>query len=65
MVGKLKNSSNIFGVGQSSWGPSLYCVTSEEYRKDVEGAVQELLDGLGMRGEIIIAAPRNRGAEVT
>ncbi len=65
VVGKLKNSSNIFGVGQSSWGPSLYCVTSEEYRKDVEGVVQELLDGLGMRGEIIIAAPRNRGAEVT
>ena len=39
--------------------------TSEEYRKDVEGAVQELLDGLGMEGEIIIASPRNRGAEVT
>ena len=65
MVEKLQENSNIFGVGQSSWGPSLYSVTSKEYGKDVENSIQELLDELEIEGTIIKASPRNKGAEIT
>lgn len=65
MVNKLQDNNNIFGVGQSSWGPSLYSVTSEEYGRDVENNIQELLDELEIEGTIIKASPRNKGAEVT
>ena len=53
----------VSGVGQSSWGPTLFAVVREE------SAAAELVRGLAARAdagdlELTVAAPNNRGARI-
>ena len=53
----------VAGVGQSSWGPTVYAVTADE------AEAQRLVDwfrdrGNGSRYEICIARPNNCGASI-
>jgi beta-ribofuranosylaminobenzene 5'-phosphate synthase len=46
----------VTGAGQSSWGPSVYAVTTAEHADDVADSVEE---------ETYVASPENRGARVS
>jgi beta-ribofuranosylaminobenzene 5'-phosphate synthase len=52
------------GVGQSSWGPSVYALTSAGNADEVADAARETLDAVG-GGEVLVTTPRNEGATVT
>jgi beta-RFAP synthase len=51
------------GVGQSSWGPTVFAITRDEAQ--AEGLVQWLKETRRVSGDIQISAPNNRGAQIT
>ncbi len=55
----------IAGVGQSSWGPSLYAFVSDEDRADALAGQIEKRFGLGGRGEVVVISADNAGATTT
>lgn len=58
-------SSGAYGVGQSSWGPTLYALTTEGRCRELEKAVRNFLGETGLRYEVLVAEPRNEGAKLT
>tara|TARA_A100001037_G_scaffold298681_1_gene322876 strand:+ start:13855 stop:14778 length:924 start_codon:yes stop_codon:yes gene_type:complete len=64
IVKRLQEYDNIFGVGQSSWGPTLYSVTNEEHATEVERTIRELLEELEIRGTVIRSTVKNSGADI-
>jgi len=65
VVDRLSDSPAVRGAGQSSWGPTVYGVTSAADASRAEAAGREALDALGTGGIVRTAAPRNAGASVT
>jgi beta-ribofuranosylaminobenzene 5'-phosphate synthase len=55
----------IEGVGQSSWGPSLYAFVADEDRADALASQIEKRFGLGGRGEVVVISADNTGAVTT
>jgi beta-ribofuranosylaminobenzene 5'-phosphate synthase len=55
----------IQGVGQSSWGPSLYAVVADEDRADALASQIEKQFGLGGRGEVVVTSADNNGSTMT
>jgi beta-RFAP synthase len=51
------------GVGQSSWGPTVFAVTHDHLA--AETLVRWLRESLGGRGDIHASAPNNHGAQIT
>lgn len=51
-------------VAQSSWGPALYTITERSAARGDAALIKHLMGELGVGGEVIVAPPRNRGAEV-
>ncbi len=52
----------LVGLGQSSWGPTVYGFTSSNHvAENVRKAVGDIYGG---RVEVVIGRPRNRGAEI-
>ncbi len=49
------------GVGQSSWGPTLYALAAGEREA---GEIRDLIRRLDARAEVTIVRARNRGAEI-
>ncbi len=58
-------SSGAHGVGQSSWGPTLYALTTEGRCRELKEAVRAFLGETGLRYEVLVAEPRNEGAKLT
>jgi len=54
-----------YGVGQSSWGPTIYAITTAEEAGGLLSSARRFIEEEGLRYEILIARPRNRGAEVS
>lgn len=58
-------SQGIHGVGQSSWGPSLYAFASSEDQADALASQIEKRFGLSGRGEVVVISADNTGATAT
>ncbi|XGI82833.1 beta-ribofuranosylaminobenzene 5'-phosphate synthase family protein [Halorutilales archaeon Cl-col2-1] len=58
VVEELRSLPGVEGVGQSSWGPSVYGVTTEERAEEVAGAVDV------EEREVYVAEPDNTGHEL-
>ncbi len=58
-------AQGIDGVGQSSWGPSLYAFVSDEDRADALAGQIEKRFGLGGRGEVVVTSADNAGSTMT
>ena len=55
--------TGVEGVGQSSWGPTLYALLPG--RQEAETAAEELQKRFGLgREEVVVTRPRSRGASV-
>jgi len=64
LVDELDASPAVSGVGQSSWGPTVYGVTDRSAAPTAREAADAALDAAGVGGEVRVVAPRNRGASV-
>ncbi|WP_330632284.1 beta-ribofuranosylaminobenzene 5'-phosphate synthase family protein [Halocatena halophila] len=62
LITELKDCGALFGVGQSSWGPAVYGLTSVEQTSRALQAVEETLDSVGLEATVYCAKPRNTGA---
>ena len=52
-------------LAQSSWGPALYTIVEGDREAEWDAVLlKEILSEVGMKGEVIVARPRNRGAVV-
>ncbi|MEN2999091.1 MAG: hypothetical protein ABDH61_00690 [Acidilobaceae archaeon] len=49
-------------VAQSSWGPTLYTITEEGSAQGDASMIRHLMKEVGVRGEVLVARPRNYGA---
>ena len=60
---KYLRDAGIEGVGQSSWGPTLYALMPG--RQEAEAAAGELRKNFGLsEDEVLVTRPRNRGASI-
>ncbi|MFC7154143.1 beta-ribofuranosylaminobenzene 5'-phosphate synthase family protein [Halomarina halobia] len=62
VVAALRGSPAVSGVGQSSWGPTVYGVTTATRAEAAEEAARATLEELGIEGEVRVVAARNEGA---
>ncbi|WP_436901594.1 beta-ribofuranosylaminobenzene 5'-phosphate synthase family protein [Halovenus halobia] len=64
LIDQLDSSPAIVGTGQSSWGPTVYGVTSADRAETARAAGQDALDDAGLDGSVRLVAPGNSGATV-
>jgi len=64
LIDRLGDEPPVAGVGQSSWGPTVYALTNADYAEDVADAARDALADLTDGGRVTVAAPRNEGAVV-
>jgi len=57
-------SKGAYGVGQSSWGPTLYALTTTRECQALERAVRAFLAESGLKYEVLVVEPRNEGAKL-
>ncbi len=57
-------SKGAYGVGQSSWGPTLYALTTARECQALERAVRAFLAESGLKYEVLVVEPRNEGARL-
>ncbi|WP_226023050.1 beta-ribofuranosylaminobenzene 5'-phosphate synthase family protein [Halomicrobium salinisoli] len=60
----LSDADPVAGVGQSSWGPTLYVVTTESESDATVAAVERALAAHDVSADVHVARPQNRGATV-
>ncbi|MFB6252010.1 MAG: beta-ribofuranosylaminobenzene 5'-phosphate synthase family protein [Halobellus sp.] len=65
VVDALDTSQSVFGVGQSSWGPAVYGITTADRAEAAREAGGRALSHAGLDGEVAVVTGRNRGAVVT
>ena len=65
LVDELSERSAVDGVGQSSWGPTVYGVTDVERAAAAAAAARDAMDAAGLDGDVTVAEPRNEGATLT
>ena len=65
IIDALADSSAVRGVGQSSWGPTVYGVTDVSTAPEAIQTAESVLSGLDLDGNVRVCGPRNRGADVT
>jgi len=65
IVDELGDSQTVTGVGQSSWGPLVYGVTTAEYADEARTAAAATLDANGVEGVVSVVSPANEGARIT
>jgi beta-ribofuranosylaminobenzene 5'-phosphate synthase len=65
IIDALSDVPAVRGVGQSSWGPTVYGVTDVSMAEEAVSAAEGALSTLDVSGRIHVAAPRNRGVDVT
>ena len=54
----------VYGAGQSSWGPAVYGITDASNAAAARSAGVDALESVGLDGEVVLSAGRNRGAVV-
>ncbi len=64
IIDSLSESPAVLGVGQSSWGPTVYGVTDVAMAGEAIAAAEGTLSSLGIEGRVRAVEPRNRGAGV-
>jgi len=64
LIEGLNTSDVIVGAGQSSWGPTVYGVTSERTAAAAVEAGEDALDEAGVAGTVRLVAPSSEGAVV-
>jgi len=64
IIDSLSAEPAVAGAGQSSWGPTVYALTSADYAADVADAARDALEATGERGRVAVTQPRNHGATV-
>ncbi len=57
-------SSGAYGVGQSSWGPAIYGLTSEVESGSLISCMKDFMEDRKIKGNVIVSSGRNRGAEI-
>ena len=57
-------SKGAYGVGQSSWGPTLYALTTARECQALKEAVSAFLEESGFKYGVLVAEPRNEGARL-
>jgi beta-RFAP synthase len=57
-------TAGVRGVGQSSWGPTLYAITRDQRAAEALAGGVESAFGLAKPGEVVITAADNRGSHV-
>ncbi|WP_254545321.1 beta-ribofuranosylaminobenzene 5'-phosphate synthase family protein [Halomarina pelagica] len=65
VVAALRGSPAVSGVGQSSWGPTIYGVTDEDRAGTAADDARAALDELGVGGDVRVVAARNEGASAS
>ena len=63
-VHAMEASPAIVGVGQSSWGPLVYGVTTADQLEEAKAAAQDGLDATPRGGEVLVLTPQNSGAAI-
>lgn len=64
LVERLTDSTAVHGAGQSSWGPTVYGVTTAADVDDAERVARDALDDVDGDGQVLTVTPRNQGATV-
>ncbi len=64
IVDELGTHPAIDGVGQSSWGPTVYGLTHADAVESARAAGRDALAVAGVEGEVLVATPRNNGATI-
>ena len=64
LVDVLAEAPSVRGVGQSSWGPTVYGVTDVSMADGARTAAETALDEVGAGGTVRVVAPGNEGARV-
>ncbi|WIV67670.1 beta-ribofuranosylaminobenzene 5'-phosphate synthase family protein [Natrialbaceae archaeon AArc-T1-2] len=64
LVAKLEERPVLSGVGQSSWGPTVYAVTDRAHADEARTAALDALAACDLEGDVVLARPANDGAQV-
>lgn len=64
VVERLREAPAVFGAGQSSWGPTVWGVTTATHAEAAATAGRDALDAAGIDGDVSVVAGRNSGATV-
>lgn len=64
LIEHLDRSSAIAGAGQSSWGPTVYGLTTSEQKAAAIEQAESALDRTGVEGTIRFVAPSQSGASI-
>ena len=62
LIDRLGDSPVVYGVGQSSWGPTVYGVTREPAVEEARAVTEDAVDDVGCEATVRTVAPRNTGA---
>lgn len=65
LIDHLTETQAIVGAGQSSWGPTVYGVTDEQWSEQAIAAGESALDEMGLSGTVKLVKSRNSGARVS
>ncbi|MFC7077235.1 beta-ribofuranosylaminobenzene 5'-phosphate synthase family protein [Haloarcula halophila] len=65
LVERLNDVPAITGAGQSSWGPTVWGLTTVDEQQTARRAGQDALASAGVEGTVRVVAPRNTGADLT
>ena len=64
VVEELSDCPAVAGVGQSSWGPTVYGVTDADGADAAREAARDALAAAGVDGDVFVSRVRNEGASV-
>ena len=64
LIEALSNVSGVSGVGQSSWGPTVYAITGVESVDRVREAAEDALVDVGVDGSVRVVGPDNEGYQL-
>lgn len=53
-----------YGCGQSSWGPTVYALTTKKESSRLIGEIRDFLDSEGVKGGVFYSSARNSGADI-
>mgnify|MGYP000551383009 CR=1 FL=1 len=65
IVDALSRAPTVSGAGQSSWGPTVWGLTTDEHAPEAREAGVLALDEAGVEGSVRVVAPRNVGASLS
>ena len=64
LIEHLSGVAGVDGVGQSSWGPTVYAITGEQAADRVREAGEGALSAVGVSGSVRVVGPDNDGIAV-